>query len=72
MTEKNWSDLSKGQRNTIKILAVTELALKVLMLLDIRRRPASEIRGPKGAWRAAAIINTIGPVSYFLFGRRRG
>jgi hypothetical protein len=67
-----WSNLSEGQRNAIKVLAVTELTLKVLMLLDIRHRPASQIRGPKAAWRAAAAINTIGPVSYFLFGRRRG
>jgi hypothetical protein len=71
MAEKKWSDLSEGQRNAIKILAVAELTLKILMLLDIRRRPASEIRGPKQAWRAASIVNTIGPVSYFLFGRRR-
>ena len=62
MAEKKWSDLSEGQRNAIKILAVAELTLKILMLLDIRRRPASEIRGPKQAWRAASIVNTIGPV----------
>lgn len=68
---KKWSELSSGQRSAIKILAVSELALKVLMLVDIKRRPASQIRGPKVAWRLAAAVNTIGPVSYFLFGRRK-
>jgi hypothetical protein len=68
---KKWSDLSQGQRNAIKVLAVTEFLLKILMLVDIKRRPASQIRGPKAAWRAAAVVNTIGPVSYFLFGRRK-
>jgi phospholipase D-like protein len=68
---KTWSDLSEGQRNAIKVLALTEFTLKILMLIDIRRRPASQIRGPKAAWRAAAAVNTIGPVSYFLFGRRK-
>ncbi len=68
---KKWSDLSNGQRNAIKILAVSELTLKILMLVDIKRRPASQIRGPKTAWRLAAAVNTIGPVSYFLFGRRK-
>jgi hypothetical protein len=69
---KKWSDLSSRQRTAIKIAALSELTLKILMLADISRRPASQIRGPKAAWRAAAIVNTIGPVCYFLFGRKRG
>jgi uncharacterized small protein (DUF1192 family) len=72
LAEKKWNDLSAGQRNAIKILAVAELSLKIAMLIDIRRRPASQIRGPKNAWRAAAAVNTLGPVSYFAFGRRKG
>jgi Phospholipase_D-nuclease N-terminal len=72
MAQKTWSDLSEGQRNAIKVMAVAELALKVAMLVDIRRRPASQIRGPKAAWRLAAAVNLIGPLSYFAFGRRRG
>jgi hypothetical protein len=71
LADTKWSDLSEGQRNAIKLLALTELALKIAMLIDIRRRPASQIRGPKRLWRAAAAVNTIGPVSYFAFGRRR-
>jgi hypothetical protein len=71
LADKKWSDLSDGQRNAIKVLALAELGLKVAMLIDIRRRPASQIRGPKGLWRAAAAVNTLGPVSYFVFGRRR-
>jgi hypothetical protein len=71
MADLKWRDLSDGQRNAIKILALAEFTLKIAMLIDIRRRPASQIRGPKRAWRAAAAVNTIGPVSYFAFGRRR-
>ena len=40
-------------------------------LIDIKRRPAEEIRGPKAMWRAAMAVNLIGPVSYFVVGRRR-
>jgi hypothetical protein len=69
--QRKWSDLSQRQRNAIKVLGATEFLLKILMLVDIKRRPASQIRGPKAAWRAAAVVNTIGPVSYFLFGRRK-
>jgi hypothetical protein len=71
LAEKKWNDLSPGQRNAIKILALAELSLKIAMLIDIKRRPASQIRGPKNAWRAAAAVNTLGPVSYFAFGRRK-
>jgi len=66
-----WNDLSEAQRTAVKVLAAAELALKIVMLIDIRRRPASQIRGPKAAWRAAAAVNLIGPLSYFAFGRRR-
>jgi hypothetical protein len=71
MAKTTWSDLSQGQRNAIKVLAVAEFLLKIAMLVDISRRPADQIRGPKGLWRAAAAVNTLGPVSYFAFGRRR-
>jgi len=69
--EMKWTDFSQGQRTAIKVLALTEFAVKIVMLRDIKRRPASQIRGPKLAWRAAAAVNTLGPLSYFLFGRRK-
>ena len=70
MPEK-WSDLTPGQQNAIKILAVTDLIAKIVMLVDIRRRPANLIRGPKRLWRAAAAVNTLGPLAYFTIGRRK-
>jgi hypothetical protein len=70
MPATKWSDLSDGQRTAVKLLAAGELLLKIAMLVDIGRRPASQIRGPKALWRAAAVVNLIGPVSYFAFGRR--
>jgi hypothetical protein len=30
-----------------------------------------EIRGSKRVWTAIFFINFVGPVSYFLFGRKR-
>jgi len=55
----------------LRIAAVAELTLKIAALIDIKRRPAELIRGPKGVWRAAMLINLIGPLSYFAFGRKR-
>ena len=69
-----WSDLSEGTRRLLITAAVIDGALRVAALIDIARRPASQIRGRKPAWAAAvAVINSAGlvPASYFVFGRRQ-
>ncbi|HCN22723.1 MAG TPA: hypothetical protein DIT15_10860, partial [Arthrobacter bacterium] len=38
---------------------------------DISKRPADQINGPKAAWRVAALINFVGPMGYFILGRKR-
>jgi hypothetical protein len=47
------------------------LSLKIAALIDIKRRSADQIRGPKALWRAAMAVNLLGPVSYFTVGRKR-
>jgi hypothetical protein len=71
---RRWSDLSPSSRRLIIAVGVAEAGLKAAALIDIRRRPASEIRGPKWAWIAALFVNSAGliPLSYFAYGRRRG
>lgn len=69
--KQRWQDLSSGQRRGIVAAGIVQVGLMLAALVDIRRRPAAEIRGPKGAWVAAAFVNTIGPLAYFAFGRRR-
>ena len=71
---KQWADLSQRTRRLIIVGAVLDGILKAVALIDIRRRPASQIRGPKWVWAVLmAVVNTAGilPVSYFLLGRRR-
>jgi hypothetical protein len=73
MAEKKWSDLPARTRKFLIIGAVVEGALKIAALIDLRRRPASQVRGKKWLW--AMVVATVGsagilPVSYFLFGRR--
>jgi hypothetical protein len=71
---RRWSDLSDRSRRLIIVAASVEAILKIAVLLDIRRRPASQIRGSKRIWIAAAVlVNSagIGPLSYFAFGRRQ-
>jgi hypothetical protein len=71
---KQWSDLSEGTRRLVISAAVAEGILKVAALVDIVRRPPSQVRGPKWLWAAVvALVGSAGviPVSYFVFGRRQ-
>jgi hypothetical protein len=70
---RKWSDLSERTRTLIIVTAAAETMLKAAALIDIKRRPASQIRGPKWLWApVVAIVNSAGlvPISYFVFGRR--
>jgi hypothetical protein len=70
---RRWSDLSERNRRLITITAVAEGILKLAALIDLKRRPASQVRGPKWLWATAlAVVGSAGvlPVSYFVFGRR--
>jgi Phospholipase_D-nuclease N-terminal len=68
---KMWAELSDRQRTLLFGAAAAELTLKIAALIDIKRRPAERIRGPKALWRAAMVVNLLGPLSYFAFGRKR-
>jgi hypothetical protein len=51
---------------------IVNLALVILAVRDIRRRRADEINGNRKIWRLAAFAPPVGPIAYFLFGRKRG
>lgn len=59
----NWS--------LIAPLIVIQLILMVVALLDLRKQ--EETNGPKIVWLFVIIlVNTIGPIIYFIFGRKDG
>ena len=71
---RRWGDFSKRTRTLLVAAAVADGALRVAALIDIGRRPASQIRGRKWMWAAAvAVVSSAGvlPISYFAFGQRR-
>ncbi len=71
MAKKKWEDLSAGQKRGIVLSGTVQFALLGAALLDIYRRPKEEIRGNKIMWTLASFVNFVGPISYFLFGRKR-
>lgn len=70
LVQREWSDFSVRQRRAVYVLGVVETVLTVASLVDLARRPARDVRGPKAAWVLGAFVQPVGPVAYFLVGRR--
>jgi hypothetical protein len=70
MVKKRWSELSVPARAGVVGVAVVQVGLLVAARIDINRRPAALIRGPKRVWRLVCWINIVGPLLYFFRGRR--
>jgi hypothetical protein len=65
-----FKDLSTAARVSIIAAVVLELAGKIASWVDLSRRPAGSVRGPKWVWALAQLINGVGPAAYWAFGRR--
>jgi hypothetical protein len=71
---RQWSELSPRTRRLLSVVAVIEGILKLAALIDLKRRPASQIRGPKWLWATAVtVIGSAGlvPTFYFVVRRRQ-
>ena len=71
MQPKQWQDLTDRQKRGIVLLGALQITLLSAALIDIRRRPADAINGSKRLWTAVVFINGIGPIAYFVVGRKR-
>lgn len=69
--KKQWKELTAPQKAGVVVLGIVQAGLLIAALIDIRRRPAEQIRGCKAWWALAAFVNYIGPISYFVFGRKQ-
>lgn len=67
---QKFSELPIERRVGISLLGALQLALLVAAELDIHRRPPDQIRGPKLRWRLLCLLNFVGPLSYFRWGRK--
>ena len=73
MAKNRWSDLSPRTRRLLIVAGLVDGSLKTAALIDLKRRPADQVRGPKWAWALAiTFINSLGivPLIYFTRGRR--
>lgn len=74
MARRKWNELDPRTRRLIIITGTLEGVLKVAALIDLARRPSSQVRGSKARWAVAlTLINSVGavPIAYFTYGRRK-
>lgn len=69
MARPGWNSLAPGFRTALVALGAVEAALLVAAQVDITRRPAKGVAGSKGAWRLITLVELVGPIAYFVFGR---
>jgi Phospholipase_D-nuclease N-terminal len=67
---QRWSDLTRTQQRLIIALAVVETAFTATALVDLARRPARQVRGPKQLWLLGCFVQPVGPLAYLALGRR--
>jgi hypothetical protein len=68
--KKRWKDLTGPQKVGIVVMTMVQLGLLAGALWDIRKRPDDEINGNKWVWAGVSLINYVGPLAYFKYGRK--
>jgi hypothetical protein len=67
-----WSDLTNTQQLLIIGMGAVELVLTAAALVDLARRPADHVRGPKPLWVLGCLVQPVGPLAYLVLGKRPG
>lgn len=70
-TTRRWSELTDTQQKAILAAAAVELLLTTIALVDLAKRPAAQVRGPKQLWALGCFVQPVGPIAYLKLGRRR-
>lgn len=49
---------------------MVQYALLAAALVDLKFRSPDRVRGSKKLWAAVSMVNFVGPVAYFVWGRK--
>ncbi|RLT34284.1 MAG: hypothetical protein DWI57_16880 [Chloroflexi bacterium] len=71
LRRKKWSEMSIPARVGFVVIGLIQVSLLIAALADIRKRPAAQINGSKALWAGLVFINFVGPIAYFVKGRKR-
>lgn len=67
-----WSEMSAGRKAAVLVTGAVQMVLAATAWRDLAKRPAGQVRGPKGLWAAIIAVNWVGPIAYFIRGRQDG
>ena len=67
---RRWKDLSTGQKVAVGVVGVAQVTLTAAAYRDLLKRPDDAVNGTKVAWGIALLVNWVGPIAYFLDGRK--
>jgi hypothetical protein len=70
MRSKRWADLPILQKIGIIIGGTIQIGLLVVGLWDLAHRKPEEVRGDRRFWVGFMFVNWIGPLAYFVYGRK--
>lgn len=68
---KSWQEISPSHKALVALGAAAQFSLLGAALWDLGRRPAAQVRGPKALWVGVSFVNFLGPLAYFICGRKR-
>lgn len=68
--KKHWKDLSPRKRAVVVTASAAQTLLAAAAYRDLVQRPAEAVRGPKVVWGLAILVNWVGPIGYFVLGRK--
>jgi hypothetical protein len=69
--KKKWSELSGPAKAGSIVMGLIQFGLLIAALADLRKRPAEQVNGSKKMWAGLVFINYIGPIAYFVKGRKQ-
>lgn len=73
MGRTRWDEMSPTSRALVTTVAVVDAGLRAWALVDLRNRPADQVKGPKAVWGLAlSVVSSAGvlPAAYLVLGRR--
>lgn len=67
---RRWDELSAPRKVLLTLATSVQISLAVTAWADLARRPRELVNGSKKTWAAVIAVNFVGPIAYFLRGRR--
>jgi hypothetical protein len=68
--QPSWNEMSAGRKAGVLAMGTAQMALAATAWRDLAKRPAAAVNGRKGIWAAIIAVNWVGPIAYFVKGRR--